>query len=171
MPGGFQWADLGLVAGVVLGYLTLIFLWPAAVLPVWWLLTHTIYRLRSFQPGESPVHRSRFAGLQSRQLCRLDAHLGCLSAAGSLRGLGRLEKKTFLATVPPRHEFDPRRWRSEVREAIVSALRQVSDALDRGEVICMFPEARLTQHRRHAALSPRLRAHFETDESGRAGHS
>ena len=142
---GLEWADLCMLAAVFLGYMLLAFVWPAVVLkPVWWLITHTIYRMRvhgrPFVPTTGPAllvcnhvsyidwmliwaacpRRIRFvawAGWEKNPLLRL-----FLRVTNSIAIDGNAGPK-----------------------AIVASIRKITAALDNGEVVCLFPEARVTR--------------------------
>lgn len=134
-----------IVAAAILVYFLLAFIWPAVVLkPLWWLVTHTIYRMRvhgrQFVPATGP------ALLVCNHVSYVDWMLIWAACPRKVRFVAWAGWKKnpllrlFLRvtnSIPIDGNAGPK--------AIVAALRRITDALDRGEVICLFPEARLTR--------------------------
>ncbi len=140
-----EWADLGTVAAALVLYAVCALIWPGILLrPLWWLITHTIYRLRVFNrenvPASGPVllvcnHVSYIDWMLIWVAC--PRRLRFVAWAGwNKNPLLRLFLR-FTKSIPVDGQAGPK--------AIVSALREISNALDRGEAICIFPEARLTR--------------------------
>jgi len=146
-----RWLDLGILAGAVGVYFILAFIWPGMVLrPLWWLITHTVYRLRVFERQHVP--RTGPVLLVCSHVSYVDWMLMWVACPRRVRFVAwkGWQKNPLLKlfmrvtnSIPIDGNAGPR--------AIIAALRQVTDALDRGEVICIFPEARLT---RTGALLP-----------------
>jgi acyl-[acyl-carrier-protein]-phospholipid O-acyltransferase/long-chain-fatty-acid--[acyl-carrier-protein] ligase len=142
---GLQWADLGVLAGAFAVYLLLALAWPGIVArPLWWVLTHTVYRLRVYGRGNVP--RSGPALLVCNHVSYVDWMLLWAACPRRIRfvawaGWGKNPLLRFCLRATDSILIDG----AAGPKAIVAALRKVSEALDRGEVVCIFPEARLTR--------------------------
>ncbi len=142
---GLEWADLGILAAAFVAYLLLSFIWPAAVLkPLWWLVTHTIYRMRVH--GKQHVPISGPALLVCNHVSYVDWMLIWAACPRRVRFVAWAGWKKnpllrlFLRvtnSIPIDGNAGPK--------AIVAALKRITEALDNGEVVCIFPEARLTR--------------------------
>lgn len=140
-----EWADLGLVAGLGLLYLVLAVFLPGLVLrPLFWLATRTIYRIRVF--GTENVPPTGPALLLSNHVTYVDWLLMWAASPRKVRFVawaGWTRNPVF-------------RWFLRVTDSIlingeggpkqiVKSLRQITEALDRGEAICLFPEGALSR--------------------------
>lgn len=142
---GLEWADLGVLGAAFVAYLLLAFIWPAVLMkPVWWLVTHTIYRMRvhgrQHVPATGPVllvcnHVSYVDWMLIWAAC--PRRVRFVAWAGWKKNpLLRLFLRVT-NSIPVDGNAGPK--------AIVAALRKITEALDNGETICLFPEARLTR--------------------------
>ena len=142
---GLEWADLGLLAAAFVAYLLLAFIWPSVLMkPVWWLVTHTIYRMRvhgrQHVPATGPVllvcnHVSYVDWMLIWAAC--PRRVRFVAWAGWKKNpLLRLFLRVT-NSIPIDGNAGPK--------AIVAALRKITEALDNGEAVCLFPEARLTR--------------------------
>ncbi|MCE9533931.1 MAG: AMP-binding protein [Planctomycetes bacterium] len=146
-----QWADLAALAGAFVLYFAVAFIWPGIVLrPLWWLVTHTIYRLGVYKRQNVPSNGP--ALLVCNHVSYIDWMLIWVASPRRVRFVAwsGWKKNPLLRlflrvtnSIPIDGNSGPR--------AILKALKQVSEALDHGEVICIFPEARLT---RNGAMLP-----------------
>jgi acyl-[acyl-carrier-protein]-phospholipid O-acyltransferase/long-chain-fatty-acid--[acyl-carrier-protein] ligase len=142
---GLQWIDVGALFAALIVYFLLVPVWPSVLArPMWWLVTHTIYRMRVY--GRENIPRTGPALLVCNHVTYIDWMLVWAACPRNVRfvawagwGKYRLLRLFMRATnsIPIDGDAGPK--------AIVRALRTVSEALDRGEVICIFPEARLTR--------------------------
>ena len=76
---------------------------------VCWILTNCLYRLRTAGQREHPDGGTGAAGLQSRQLRRLDDHRQCVQAAAAVRHVPRLFQAAVDRLAVPRRQGDPDR--------------------------------------------------------------
>ena len=122
-----EWADLGILAAAFILYFACAFIWPGVVLrPLWWLITHSIYRLRVFNkenvPATGPVllvcnHVSYIDWMLIWAAC--PRRLRYVAWAGwNKNPLLRLFLR-FTKSIPVDGQAGPK--------AIVLALRQISD--------------------------------------------
>jgi acyl-[acyl-carrier-protein]-phospholipid O-acyltransferase/long-chain-fatty-acid--[acyl-carrier-protein] ligase len=142
---GQEYALLYLLAAVVLS-LVLLFWWRPILLvriPVW-ILCHTIYRVRGIGrinvPATGPAllvcnHVSHFDWLFLLAGQRRFIHF--VIFAGWTRKFGLRHLLRWAGVIPIDKSAGPR--------AIVQSLRKASDALARGEVVCIFAEGRFTR--------------------------
>jgi len=140
-----EWLDLAALAGIFVVYFLLILAWPASFLrPLGWLVTHTIYRLRVY--GKENVPARGPALLVCNHVTRLDWLLIWAACPRKVRFVAWAghNKKPFL-------RFILRGTRTILIDAkagpkqLVQSLREITEALDRGEMVCLFPEAHLTR--------------------------
>jgi acyl-[acyl-carrier-protein]-phospholipid O-acyltransferase / long-chain-fatty-acid--[acyl-carrier-protein] ligase len=140
-----EWADLGALAGAFVAYFLIALIWPGMMAkPLWWLVTHTIYRLRVY--GSANVPKTGPALLVCNHVSYVDWMLIWAACPRRVR---------FVAwagwTKNPLLRLFLRATNSITIDgnagpkAIVAALRKISEALEGGEVVCLFPEARLTR--------------------------
>ena len=142
---GLEWADLGVLAGLFLGYLLLAIIVPGLVLrPLFWLAARTIYRVRV--AGVENVPKTGPALLLSNHVTYIDWLLvwhACPRKVRFVAWAGWLKNPVF-------------RWFLRITDSIlidgqggprqiVKSLQQVTAALDAGEVICLFPEGALSR--------------------------
>ena len=144
-PSGLQWADLGVLAGILFVYLLLGIPFPGLVLrPFFWLATRTIYRIRvtgqEYVPATGPVL------LLANHVTFIDWLLVWHASPRTVRFVawaGWLKNPIF-------------RWFLKVTNSIlidgeggpkqiVRSLKQITAALDAGEAICLFPEGALSR--------------------------
>ena len=139
-----QSADLGVVAAAFVVYFVLASIWPAIIVkPTWWIVTHTLYRLRIFQKQNVP--RSGPALLVCNPVSYVDWMLIRAACPRRVRFVTWVDNKKnfwlrlFLRvtnSIPIDASGGPR--------LIAAAQRTIGDALDRGEVVCIFAESRTT---------------------------
>jgi acyl-[acyl-carrier-protein]-phospholipid O-acyltransferase/long-chain-fatty-acid--[acyl-carrier-protein] ligase len=142
---GLEWADLGLLGTAFVAYLLLAFAWPAALLkPLWWLATHTIYRMRVH--GRQHVPASGPVLLVCNHVSYVDWMLIWAACPRRVRFVAWAGwKKNPLLRLFLRVTRSIAIDGNAGPKAIVAALRKITEALDNGETICLFPEARLTR--------------------------
>ncbi len=142
---GFEWLDLAALGGFGLFYLLLAVIRPGIFLrPLWWMVTHTVYHLRIF--GRENIPQTGPVLLVCNHVSYVDWMLIWVSCPRRVRFVAWAgwNKNIVLRiclrvtdSIPIDAHAGPR--------AIVKALRQIAEALDQGEAICVFPEARLTR--------------------------
>jgi acyl-[acyl-carrier-protein]-phospholipid O-acyltransferase / long-chain-fatty-acid--[acyl-carrier-protein] ligase len=142
---GLEWLDLAALAGLFVLYFLLILAWPAFFLrPLGWLVTHTIYRMHVY--GRENVPARGPALLVCNHVSRVDWLLiwaACPRRVRFVAWAGHIKK--------PLLRFILRGTRTILIGAksgpkqLVQSLREITDSLDRGEVVCVFPEAHLTR--------------------------
>jgi len=142
---GLELLDFVALAIAALLYFLALLLWPAfAARPLWWIVTHTIYRLRVH--GRENVPKKGPALLVCNHVSYVDWMLIWVASPRPVRfvawaGWTKNPVLRFFLRVTNSIPIDG----NAGPKAIVAALRTVSEALDRGEMICLFPEARLTR--------------------------
>src|SRR5262245_5673194 len=140
-----EWLDLAALFGLFVGYLLLALRWPEYLLrPLWWLLTHTIYRLRVYGRGNIPP--SGPALLLCNHVSYVDWMLIWAASPRPVRFVAWAghAKNPLLRMVMRVTRALPVDGNAGPK-ATVRSLQAISEALDRGEVVCIFPEARLTR--------------------------
>ena len=144
-PNAFEYIDLLLPLATLAAYIAVALIWPGVIMrPVWWLVTHTVYRLRVYNRERIP--RTGPVLLVCNHVSYIDWMLIWVACPRKVRfvawaGWSRNPMLRLFMRVTRSIPVDG----TAGPKAIVTALRQVSDALDRGEAICIFPEARLTR--------------------------
>lgn len=142
---GIEWLDLSIPAGLlVLWLIAAVALPQLALRPIFWIITHTIYRLHPH--GRENIPKSGPVLLLSNHVTYVD---WLLLWAASPRHIRFVAYKGF-AKNPL---FN---WFLKVTDSIlidgeggprqiVQSLKQIAEALDRGEAICLFPEGALSR--------------------------
>ncbi|MBO0697275.1 MAG: AMP-binding protein [Zavarzinella sp.] len=140
-----EWADLGILAGLLVVYLVLAIPFPGLVLrPLFWLATRLIYRIKV--TGAENVPATGPALLLSNHVTYVDWLLVWAASPRKVRFVawaGWTRNPLF-------------RWFLRVTDSIlingeggpkqiVRSLQQITAALDRGEAICLFPEGALSR--------------------------
>ena len=140
-----EWSDVGILAGLVVAYLLLAIPFPGMVLrPFFWLATRTIYRIRV--TGQDNVPATGPALLLSNHVTFIDWLLvwhACPRKVRFVAWAGWTKNPLF-------------RWFLKVTNSIliygeggpkqlVKSLKQITAALDAGEVVCLFPEGALSR--------------------------
>ena len=136
---GFEWLDLAALGGMFLFYLLLAVIWPGIVLrPLWWLFTHTVYRLRIYGRGNIP--RSGPALLVCNHVSYVDWMLIWVSCPRRIRFVAWAgwSKNPLLRLFFHVTNSIPIDGRAGPRAMLL--LRRIAEALDNGEVICVFPK-------------------------------
>lgn len=140
-----EWADLGVLAALVVLYLVLAILLLGLVLrPFFWVATRTLYRVRA--TGTENVPATGPALLLSNHVTFIDWLLIWSASPRALR---------FVAwagwTRNPIFRWFLRATNSILVDGqggpkqLVRSLRQVTAALDAGEAVCLFPEGALSR--------------------------
>ncbi len=144
-PSMIDWVDFAALGGLFVAYLLAMYFVPhVAIRPVIWLITHTVYRIKA--TGRENVPRTGPALLLSNHVTYVD---WLLLWAASPRRVRFVAYKGFAKN--PLF-----RWFLRVTDSIlidgeggprqiVQSLKQISDALDNGEIICLFPEGSLSR--------------------------
>jgi acyl-[acyl-carrier-protein]-phospholipid O-acyltransferase/long-chain-fatty-acid--[acyl-carrier-protein] ligase len=140
-----EWADLGLLAGLLALFVFLAYLLPGVVLrPLFWLATHTIYRIKT--TGAENVPATGPVLLLSNHVTYVDWLLVWAASPRKVRFVawegwtGNPVFRWFLRATDSiliNGEGGPKQ--------IVKSLKQISAALDAGEAICLFPEGALSR--------------------------
>ena len=140
-----EWADLGVLAALFVVYLLLAIPFPGLVLrPLFWLATRTIYRIRV--TGQENVPPTGPALLLSNHVTFIDWLLiwhACPRKVRFVAWAGWMTNPIF-------------RWFLKASNSIlvygeggpkqlVKSLKQITAALDAGEVVCLFPEGALSR--------------------------
>lgn len=140
-----EWADLGILAGLLVAYLLLAIPFPGLVLrPLFWLATRFIYRIKV--TGAENVPPTGPALLLSNHVTYVDWLLVWAASPRKVRFVawaGWTRNPLF-------------RWFLRVTDSIlingeggpkqiVRSLQLITAALDRGEAICLFPEGALSR--------------------------
>lgn len=142
---GAQWEDAAAIALVIVLYFAVGVCWPGIVLrPVWWIVTHTIYRLRVFDKTNIP--RRGPVLLVCNHVSYVDWMLIWVACPRKVRFVAWAGwKKNPLLRIFLRVTNSIPIDGNSGPKTIVAGLRTIREALDRDEVICIFPEARLTR--------------------------
>jgi 1-acyl-sn-glycerol-3-phosphate acyltransferase len=140
-----EWLDLFAICAAFLLYLFGLILFPRFFAqPLIWLLTHTIYRVRIFDrdkvPAEGPAlivcnHVSYVDWLFVWAACPRKVRFVGWAGFAKYRLISWVFQITN--TIPIDMRASPK--------AILRTLDSIAEALDAGEVICIFPEATLTR--------------------------
>src|SRR5262245_935173 len=140
-----EWADLGVVAGLVGLYLLAGVFFPGLVLrPLFWLATRTIYRIKTY--GTENVPKTGPVLFLSNHVTYIDWLLmwaACPRKVRFVAWAGWTKNPLF-------------RWFLRVTDSIlidgeggpkqiVKSLKQITAALDAGEAVCLFPEGALSR--------------------------
>jgi acyl-[acyl-carrier-protein]-phospholipid O-acyltransferase/long-chain-fatty-acid--[acyl-carrier-protein] ligase len=140
-----EWADVGVLAALVVLYLVLAILLPGLVLrPFFWLVTRTVYRVRVW--GVENVPATGPALLLCNHVTFIDWLLVWSASPRKLRFVawaGWTRNPVF-------------RWFLRATDSIlvdgqggpkqiVRSLRQITAALDAGQAVCLFPEGALSR--------------------------
>ena len=140
-----EWLDLTIPLGLFVLWLLGIFFVPhLAVRPVFWLITRTLYRMHVF--GRENIPRTGPVLLLSNHVTYVDWLLIWSAAPRHVRFVAY---KGF--TKNPLFKWFLRVTDSILIDGeggprqIVQSLRQIAEALDRGEAICLFPEGSLSR--------------------------
>jgi acyl-[acyl-carrier-protein]-phospholipid O-acyltransferase/long-chain-fatty-acid--[acyl-carrier-protein] ligase len=149
----FEWLDLLVPFSAVFGYLLLCYFFPRPFLrPLWWLITRFIYRLRVFDVQKFPKTGGVF--IISNHTSYVDWMLIWMACPRKVRFVAAAghSKNPFLRfclrvvnTIPIDARSGPK--------AMIASMKLIADALDRGEVICFFPEGKLTRTGNMATFS------------------
>ncbi|WP_157369346.1 AMP-binding protein [Zavarzinella formosa] len=140
-----EWIDLTVPAGLFVAWLLAVILIPHyAVKPVFWIITRTLYRLHPI--GRENIPRTGPVLLLSNHVTYVD---WLLLWAASPRHVRFVAYKGF--TKNPLFKWFLRVTDSILIDGeggprqIVQSLKQIAEALDRGEAICLFPEGALSR--------------------------
>lgn len=144
-PSTLEWIDLALVGGMLLVYLLLAIPCPGLVLrPFFWLATRTVYRIRAI--GTTNVPTTGPVLLLSNHVTYIDWLLiwkACPRKVRFVAFAGWTKNPIF-------------KWFLKLTDSIlidgeggpkqiVKSLKQITAALDAGQVICLFPEGALSR--------------------------
>ena len=170
---GLEWADVGLLAALLVAYLLLAIVVPGLVLrPFFWLATRTIYRIRV--TGAENVPMTGPVLLLSNHVTFIDWLLVWHACPRKVRFVAWAgwTQEPGLPVVPAR---SPTRSSSTARAGRSSSSgrsEQITAALDAGEVICLFPEGALSRGRRgDAPVPPRVRTRLVRGQAAGAGRA
>jgi acyl-[acyl-carrier-protein]-phospholipid O-acyltransferase / long-chain-fatty-acid--[acyl-carrier-protein] ligase len=141
----FEWPDLAALGGLVVAYLVMVYLWPSVALrPVFWLITKTVYRIRPH--GVENIPKEGPAFLLCNHVTYIDWLLIWAVSPRKVRFVawaGWSKNPLF-------------RWFLRVTnsilidgtggpKALLRTLKEVAADLDRGGVVCLFPEGALSR--------------------------
>jgi acyl-[acyl-carrier-protein]-phospholipid O-acyltransferase / long-chain-fatty-acid--[acyl-carrier-protein] ligase len=144
-PSGFEWLDLAVPFIAFFFYLALCYLFPRAFLrPLWWLITRCHYRMRVFNAARFP--KTGGVLVVSNHVSYVDWMLLWMACPRRVRFIAAASHSNnpFLKfclrvgnTIPVDGRSGPK--------AMIRSMKGIAEALDRGEVICVFPEGKLTR--------------------------
>lgn len=145
MSGAFELLDLAVLAGLFAVLLLLTYLLPHITLrPVFWLITHSLYRIKAI--GTHNIPKTGPALLLSNHVTYVD---WLLIWASSSREVRFVAYKGF--TKNPLFRWFLRVTNSILIDGeggprqIVQSLKTIAEALDQGQVVCLFPEGALSR--------------------------
>jgi len=151
-PSGLEWADLGVV-GILLFVFGLLcwFAAPIMLHPIGWILVHTFWRLRA--SGRQHIPKSGGVLLISNHVSYIDWLFIWLGSPRTVRFIASAShsRNWFLRQLIKVSKSISVDDEKVGPHSLNATFQAVADALDRGEVVCIFPEAHLT---RTGALLP-----------------
>ena len=145
-PSGLEWADLGVLAAAFAAFVFACWAWPATVLrPFWWLIARLRYRLRVYGGDNLPATGP--ALLVSNHVSYVDWLLIWVACPRRVHFVvwavfRRNPILRFFLWIARAVAIDP----SAGPHALDRRLKKIAELLDRGEVVCVFPEGRLTRN-------------------------
>ena len=112
-----------------------------------WVLVNIMYRIKVRGLEHIPGDRPRAHRLQSRELHGSAGHRRQRAPAGALRhGSQHLQDPGHELHLPHRARHSHRAGRTKIRTALQKAFDQIDAELADGEIVCIFPEGKLTKH-------------------------
>ncbi|MFO0935988.1 MAG: AMP-binding protein [Gemmataceae bacterium] len=146
---GFEWKDLPLAFGLyAVAWLTVAWIFPPLIKPIWWQLLHAMYRFRAY--GQANVPATGPALLVCNHVSRLDWMLVWLACPRPVKIMlwgGYYRNPIFAFWLSfARNRTVRIDNRANQPHATAEALDQAAEALKAGHVLLIFPEGRLTRN-------------------------